>query len=186
MPQTRAIKEATVEELTAALKGAESVYFTDLTGLDVERVTKLRSQLHAASVECRVVKNTLTRFAVKNAELPDLGSYLEGPTALVFSQEPVSPAKILVDFGKENDEKPMIKGGLLTGAIIEADQVQELAKLPAREELLAKVVGGIAAPISGLVFSLSGVLGNMVRVLSAIGVQKDSEGGEVQPTPSND
>ena len=91
-----------------------------------------------------------------------------------------------VSTSKENDEKPMIKGGLLTGAIIEADQVQELAKLPAREELLAKVVGGIAAPISGLVFTLSGVLGNMVRVLSAIGVQKDSEGGDVQPTPSND
>ena len=178
MPQTRAVKEATVEELTATLTGAESIYLTDLTGLDVEQVTKLRSQLYAASVECRVVKNTLTRFAVKNAGLPDLGGYLEGPTALVISQEPVTPAKVLVDFGKDNDDKPQIKGGLLTGALIEAEQVHQLAKLPSREELLARTVGGIAAPISGLVFSLSGVLGNMVRVLSAVAAQKESDGEE--------
>lgn len=178
MPQTRAVKEATVEELTATLAGAESIYLADLTGLNVEQVTKLRSQLYAASVECRVVKNTLTRFAVKNAGLPDLGSYLEGPTALVISGEPVTPAKVLVDFGKTNDDKPHIKGGLLTGALIEAGQVQQLAKLPSREELLARTVGGIAAPISGLVFALSGVLGNMVRVLSAVAAQKESDGGE--------
>lgn len=177
MPQTRARKEATVEQLTAKLSGAESVYLTDLTGLDVEQVTRLRSQLYAESVECHVVKNTLTRFAAEKAGLPDLGSFLDGPTALVIAQEPVAPAKVLVDFSKQNDDRPSIKGGLLTGAIIAPEQVHELAKLPSREELLARAVGGIAAPITGLVFALSGILSKMVRVVAAVAAQKEAVGG---------
>ena len=125
-----------------------------------------------------MVKNTLTRFAVQNAGLPDLGAYLEGPTALVISQDPVAPAKVLVDFGKANEDRPRIKGGLLTGSVIEAEQVQELAKLPSREELLAKVVGGIATPLTGLVFALSGIMSNLVRVLAAVADQKGTDGPE--------
>lgn len=178
MPQPRAVKEQIVQDLTGRLTDAETVYLTDLTGLDVEAVTDLRRRLRAEDVECRVIKNTLTRFAIKNAGLPDLGAHLDGPTALVISNDPVAPAKVLKDFGKDHDDRPRIKGGLLSGAIIEAGQVDALAKLPSREELLARTVGGIAAPISGLVFSLSGVLGNMVRVLSAVARQKESEEGE--------
>lgn len=178
MPQTRAIKEKIVQELMTSLAEAESVYVTDLTGLNVEKVTLLRRQLRAESVECKVVKNTLTRFAVLNAGLPDLGAYLEGPTALVISKDPIAPARVLVDFGKQNDDRPRIKGGLLTGSVIAAEQVQELAKLPSREELIARAIGGIAAPLSGLVFSLSGILGNLVRVLSAVSSQKSSGGSD--------
>ena len=179
MPQPRAVKEQIVQDLTTRLKETDSVYLTDLTGLDVGEVTELRSQLRAESVECRVIKNTLTRLAVANAGLPDLGETLDGPTALVLSNDPVAPAKILVNFGKEHEERPRIKGGFLTGEIIDAAQAQTLSKLPGRDELLAKTISGIAAPITGLVFTLSGVLSSLVRTVSAVSQQKAAqEGGE--------
>ena len=176
MPQPRAVKEQIVQDLTSRLNVAGTVYLADLSGLNVEAVTDLRSRLRAESAECQVIKNTLTRFAIKNAGLPDLGKHLEGPTALVISDDPVAPAKILTDFGKTHENRPRIKGGLLSGVIIDASQVEALSKLPSREELLARVVGGIAAPISGLVFSLSGILGKMVRVLAAVAQKKEAEG----------
>ncbi len=179
MPQPRAVKEQIVQDLTTRLKETESVYLTDLTGLDVGEVTELRSQLRAESVECRVIKNTLTRLAVANAGLPDLGETLDGPTALVMSNDPVAPAKIIFNFGKDHEDRPHIKGGFLTGEFIDTAQAETLSKLPGRDELLARAVSGIAAPITGLVFTLSGVLGNLVRTVSAISQQKASqEGGE--------
>ncbi len=179
MPQPRAVKEQIVRDLTTRLKETESVYLTDLTGLDVGEVTELRSRLRAESVECRVIKNTLTRLAVEGAGLPDLGDTLDGPTALVLSNDPVAPAKVLIDFGKEHEDRPRVKGGFLTGEIIDAAQAETLARLPGRDELLARTVGGIAAPITGLVFTLSGVLGGLVRTVSAISRQKAAqEGGE--------
>ena len=178
MPQPRAVKEQIVKDLTSRLKDTETIYLTDLTGLNVEALTDLRSRFRAESVECQVFKNTLTRFAVKNAGLPDLGEHLDGPTALVISDDPVTPAKILTDFGKTHEDRPRIKGGLLSGALIDVSQIEAMSKLPSREELLARTVGAIAAPIHGLVFSLSGVLGNMVRVLAAVARKKESEGSE--------
>ncbi|MCY3774077.1 MAG: 50S ribosomal protein L10 [Gemmatimonadetes bacterium] len=179
MPQPRAVKEQIVQDLTTRLKETDSVYLTDLTGLDVGEVTELRSQLRAESVECRVIKNTLTRLAIANAGLPDLGETLDGPTALVMSSDPVAPAKILINFGKEHEERPRIKGGFLTGEIIDVAQARTLSRLPGRDELLAKTVSGIAAPITGLVFTLSGVLSSLVRTVSAVSQQKAAqEGGE--------
>lgn len=179
MPQPRAVKEQIVQDLTTRLKETESIYLTDLTGLDVGEVTELRSQLRAESVECRVIKNTLTRLAVANAGLPDLGETLDGPTALVLSNDPVAPAKVIINFGKDHEDRPRIKGGFLTGEIIDAAQAQTLSKLPGRDELIAKTVSGIAAPITGLVFTLSGVLSSLVRTVSAVSQQKAAqEGGE--------
>ena len=179
MPQTRAVKEQIVQDLATRLKEIDSVYLTDLTGLDVGEVTELRSQLRAESVECRVIKNTLTRLAIADAGLPDLGETLDGPTALVMSSDPVAPAKVLVNFSKGHEDRPRIKGGLLTGEIIDAAQAETLSRLPGRDELLAKTVSGIAAPITGLVFTLSGVLSNLVRTVSAVSQQKAAqEGGE--------
>ena len=179
MPQPRAVKEQIVQDLTTRLKETDSVYLADLTGLDVGEVTELRSRLRAESVECRVIKNTLTRLAVADAGLPDLGETLDGPTALVFSNDPVAPAKVLFDFGKEHEDRPRIKGGFLTGEIVDTAKVQTLSTLPGRDELLAKAVSGIAAPITGLVFTLSGVLSGLVRTLSAVSQQKASqEGGD--------
>ncbi|MXY48880.1 MAG: 50S ribosomal protein L10 [Gemmatimonadetes bacterium] len=175
MPQPRAVKERIVQDLSTRLKETDSVYLTDLTGLDVGEVTELRSRLRAESVECRVIKNTLTRLAVADAGLPDLGETLDGPTALVFSADPVTPAKILIEFGKDHEERPRIKGGFLTGEIIDASQAVTLSELPGRDELLARTVGGIAAPISGLVFTLSGVLSGLVRTLSALSQQKATQ-----------
>jgi len=91
----------------------------------------------------------------------------------------VAPAKVLFDFGKEHDDRPRIKGGFLTGEIVDTAKVRTLSTLPGRDELLAKAVSGIAAPITGLVFTLSGVLSGLVRTLSAVSQQKASqEGGD--------
>ena len=179
MPQPRAVKEQIVQDLTTRLKETESIYLADLTGLDVGEVTELRSQLRAESVECRVIKNTLTRLAVADAGLPGLGETLDGPTALVLSNDPVAPAKVIINFGKDHEDRPRIKGGFLTGEIIDAAQAQTLSKLPGRDELIAKTVSGIAAPITGLVFTLSGVLSSLVRTVSAVSQQKAAqEGGD--------
>lgn len=174
MPQSRAAKEQVVETLSTRLAKAQSVYFADFTGLNVERVTQLRRQLQSENADCRVVKNTLVRFAVQNAGLPDLDAYLEGPTALIISDDPVAPAKVIDKFKKDNNGLPGVKGGLLNGMIIEPGQVENLASLPSREELIAKAVGGIAAPLSGLVFVLSGMMGNLVRVLAAVAAQREN------------
>ncbi|MBM3263774.1 MAG: 50S ribosomal protein L10 [candidate division Zixibacteria bacterium] len=174
MPQPRAAKERVVEDLTSRLANAQSVYLTDFSGLNVEAITELRRILRNESIECHVVKNTLSRFATERAGLPRLDTYLEGPTALILAQDPVASAKIITDFGKKHENRPRIKGGVLTGAVLKAEQVQELASLPAREVLIGKMVGSIAAPINGLVFSLSGVLGNVVRVLAAVAQQKEA------------
>ncbi len=177
MPLQRAEKEQIVDDLAARLNENESVYLTDLTGLGVGEVTELRKQLRAESAECRVIKNTLTRLAVTKAGLPDLGESLDGPTALVLSNDPVGPARVIVEFGKEHDNRPRIKGGVLTGAIIDPSQAEILSKLPSREELIGKTVSGIAAPITGLVYTLSGVLSGLVRTLSAVSQKKVTQEG---------
>lgn len=175
MAQTRAEKEHLVTDLVNRLTGAHSVYFTDFTGLNVELITQLRSQLRAASVECRVVKNTLARFAIQHAGLPGVEPYLDGPTALIIAQDPVTPAKVLAEFIRMNNDRPRIKGGILTGAVIDAAQVRQLAILPSREVLLSKALGGMAAPLSGLVYTLQGVLSSLVRVLAAISTQREAQ-----------
>jgi large subunit ribosomal protein L10 len=175
MPQPRADKEKVVGDLTTRLAHAESVFLADYAGLNVEAVTDMRRQLRGGAVECHVAKNTLLHLAFQEAGLPSLDEYLTGPTAVIISKDPVVSAKLLSDFSKSHDNRPRIKGGLLTGTIINADQVQELAKLPSREELIARVVGGVAAPLTGLVFSLSGILGNLVRVLAAVADKKTGQ-----------
>ncbi|MBI4552160.1 MAG: 50S ribosomal protein L10 [Candidatus Latescibacteria bacterium] len=180
MAQTRAEKEQVVTDLAARLAAAQSVYFTDFTGLNVELVTQFRRQLRAASVDCQVVKNTLARFAIQHAGLPGVESYLEGPTALLIAHDPVVPAKVLADFIKSNNDRPRIKGGILNGAVIAAAQVQHLATLPSREVLLSRAIGRIASPLSGLVFTLQGVLGSLVRVLAAISTQRANDAGPAE------
>lgn len=182
MAQTRANKEQVVADLATRLAAARSVYFTDFTGLNVASITQLRRQLRAASTECHVVKNTLARFAMQHAGLPSVESYLEGPTALIIAHDPVAPAKVLADFIKANNDRPRIKGGILTGAVIDAAQVQRLASLPSREVLLSRAIGGIAAPLSGLVYTLQGLLGNLVRVLAGISAQRTAPSGPEETT----
>lgn len=165
-------KEAVVNEVVENLKSSKSVIVTDYKGLNVASVTELRKKLRDAGVEYKVVKNTLAKIATKEAKWEELDQFLSGPTAIAFgTEDAVSPAKVLVDFAKEN-EALEIRGGALNGEVISLDKVKSLAEIPPREVLLAKALAGMKSPISGLVNVLSGNLRGLVQVLNQIKEQK--------------
>ena len=168
----RTEKEQLVTELTDKLKGAKALYYTDFTGLNVKRMTELRRLLRRAGVEYVVIKNTLALRAVNDSGLA--GTRLRGPTGLAITKDPVSGAKVLADFAKENDQKPEIKGGLLEGKAIAVEQVKQLASLPSREQMLAQLAGGLQAPLAGFVGVLNGMLYQMIGALEALRAQRES------------
>lgn len=165
-----------VSELTEKMGAAKALFVADFTGIDVATVSELRDELRQAEVEYQVVKNRLAIRAAEAAGFGDLSQHFTGPTALAFaSDDPVAPAKILQKYA-DDDGKIGIKSGLVDGQVIEADQVKQLASLPSREELLAKAVGSIQAPISGFHGVLSGLLRNLVGALGALEKQKQESG----------
>ena len=135
----RSDKEQLVAELKAKLEGADAVYYTDFTGLNVKRMTELRRRFRKAGVEYVVIKNTLALRAVNEAGMT--GQKLKGPTGVVVAKDAVAAAKLLTDFAKENDAKPSVKGGLYEGAQIDEATVKKLASLPTRDEALSILVG---------------------------------------------
>ncbi len=166
-------KEAIVAELKEKLEQSKAAILTEYRGLNVAAMTELRRLMREQGLEYRVVKNTLTRFAAQELGLDDLEPYLEGPTAIAFSfEDPVAPAKVIMDFAKEHKQLE-VKAGLLRGKVIQPEGVKELADLPPREVLLAQVLGGLQAPIAGLVGVLNGAPRNLVYVLEAIRKQKE-------------
>ena len=166
-------KEAAVKELEEEFSKAKSMVMTDYIGLDVAEMTELRDKLRDAGVDYKVVKNTLAKIAAKNSDLSEINDFFRGPTAIAFGiEDVVSPAKILDEFA-EDHEVLEIKGGYLNGQVISKEKVESLAKIPSREELLAKAFSSMKAPISGLVNVLSGNMRNLVSVLSQIKDQKE-------------
>lgn len=170
MPSAKVLesKKKIVEDLSQKLKNANSGVLVDYKGITVADDTKLRADMRKAGVEYAVVKNTLTRFACKEAGLTGLDDILNGTTALAISlTDPVAPAKILSEYAKKN-EKFKIKAGFVDGKVIGVDGVKALAELPPKEVLIAKVLGGFNAPISGLVNVLNGNIRGLVVALNAI------------------
>lgn len=167
-------KQQTVGEIKAKMESAKTIVLTDYRGLNVSEMTKLRSQLRKAGVEYKIVKNTLTRIAATDLGLEGLNEYLEGPTAIAISiEDPVAPAKILSDFAAANKNLE-IKGGVIEGKVIGFDGVKALADLPPREVLLAKVLGGMQAPLVGMANVLQGPIRNFVYVIDAVRKQKEA------------
>lgn len=142
----RSDKEQLVAELKAKLAGADAVYYTDFTGLNVKRMTELRRRFRKAGVEYVVIKNTLALRAVNEAGM--IGQPLKGPTGVVVTKDAVAAAKLLTDFAKENDAKPSVKGGLYEGVAIDGDAVKKLASLPTRDEALSILVGTFNSVLS--------------------------------------
>lgn len=166
-------KVAAVEKIKTDMAESQAVFVTDYRGLKVSQLGDLRSRLREVGTEYKVVKNTLTSLAADANDIAGLKELLVGPTAVAYAKEdPVATAKALSDFARES-RVLKIRGALLEGSIIEPEQVQELADLPPREVLLAKVVGGIQAPISGFVSVLHGSLRQFVYALDAVREQKE-------------
>lgn len=164
-------KQLVVKELVGNFNGASLVVFTDYKGLNVAEINELRSKLKSAGGDYKVVKNTLTRLAIKETGNEDLMPLTDGPNALLFTNDPVESAKILFDFAKTHKNLE-VKGGLLEGKAIAMDQVKALAMLPPREVLIAQVLGGLQAPIYGFAYVLKANLTGLVRALDGVREQK--------------
>ena len=167
----RTEKEQLVSELKDKIEGAQALYYTDFTGLNVKSMTELRRRLRKAKVDYVVIKNTLALRAVNEAGL--VGSKLKGPTGLVVAKDPVSAAKVLTDFAKENDARPTVKGGMLEGAAIDAAQVKRLAAMPSREQMLAELGAGLQSPLAAFAGALNGLLMTFVGALDALKTQRE-------------
>ena len=156
MPNAKVLesKKAVVEALTGKIQESTSVVFVDYKGITVAQDTELRKQFREAGVEYTVVKNTLTRFAAKNVGY-DFDEVLNGTTAMACTTgDPIAPARIVCEFAKKNKNVLTIKGGVVEGSVLTADQLNGFGELPSKNALVASVLGTFLAPISSLAFVL--------------------------------
>jgi large subunit ribosomal protein L10 len=165
-------KKEVVAEISARLAKAQSVVLAEYRGLPVEDITVLRSQARASGVYLRVMKNTLARRAVRGTPFEKLADQMVGPLAYGISEDPVAAAKVLHAYAKGN-ERLVIKGGMMPNYVMTAKEVGNLATMPGREELLAKLMGTMQAPIAKFVQTLNEVPSKFVRTLAAVRDQKE-------------
>jgi len=167
-------KKEVVAEFSARLAKAQAIVLAEYRGLPVEKITQLRAKARASGVYLRVLKNTLARRAVQGTPFEKLADQMVGPLAYGVSDDPVSAAKLLHAYAKEND-KLVIKGGAIPGQVMNAKEVGSLAALPSREELLAKLMGTMLAPVTTFVQTLNQVPSKFVRTLAAVRDQKEKQ-----------
>ncbi|WKY43806.1 50S ribosomal protein L10 [Eubacteriaceae bacterium ES2] len=167
-------KQVIVQEIADKFRNAQTAVLVDYRGLNVEEVTELRKKAREAGIDYKVYKNSMMRFAAKETGLEGLLDVMVGPTAVAFCEtDPVAPAKLLSEFAK--DHKALeIKAGMVDGKVLDVKGVEDLAELPPREVLVAKVLGGLNAPISGFVNVLNGNIRGLVVALNAIAEQKEA------------
>ena len=164
MGKNREIKEAKVSEIKEKMEKAQGIIFAKYQGLTVEEDTELRKTLREAGVEYKVYKNTLTTLAAKELGFDGIVDALEGPLSVAFGYEdPTVPAKVLNDFAK-NHKKLELVAGIVQGEIFDEAKVKQLATIPSREILIAKLLGSFKAPLS-----------NLAYLLNAIKEQKETE-----------
>ena len=161
MNNNRSLKEAKVAEIKEKLEKATSVVLSNYQGLTVEEDTVLRKNLREAGVEYKVYKNTLVTLAAKELGLEGIVEYLEGPVAIAFGYEDVTvAARVLNDFAKDH-KKLELKAGIVEGVVYDTDKIKQLATIPSKEVLIAKLLGSIKSPIA-----------SFARVINAIAESK--------------
>lgn len=178
MPNAKVLseKQAIVAELTEKIQGAAGGVFVDYKGITVAEDTALRAEMRKNGVEYTVVKNTLTRFAVKNAGLDEIESVLNGTTSMaICNDDPVASAKVVAEFAKKmNGQKFIIKAGFVDGKVIDVDGVNALAELPSKEVLLSMLLSAMQGPVRGLAVSLDATISGLARAIQAVADQKAS------------
>ncbi len=158
-----------------SLGAAGSVYLTAFQGLTVSEAGELRGRLIDAGSRMQVVKNRLLKIAIEDTEFKPLADHLTGPNAVTYcTEDPIEPLKILAEFARRHDQPP-VKAGVVEGRMLSPEELDRLARVPGREQLMAEVVGSFAAPITGLVYTLNAVLSELVFTLEAVA---DERGGE--------
>jgi len=158
------------------LDKAGAVYVTDFTGLDVQAQGELRSRLRESGAAYRVVKNTLMIRALEGLDFEGLEEHLTGPTGLVLTgEDPLAPAKVVRDFAREHDNRPVVRVGVVDRRTVQADDIARLADLPGRDSLLGSIAGALTASVGGVV----GVLGGLMRDIAYM-VEEVAKKGEGQ------
>ena len=180
MPNAKILseKKAVVEALAERFKGASAGVFVDYRGITVAEDTQLRRELVSNEVEYSVVKNTLTRFALEKAGLSDLDSVLNGTTSLATSAgDPIAPIRIINEYSKKMGDRFNIKAAFMDGKVLDVQEIEEIAALPSKDALYAKVLGTMLAPIT----SLAVVLG---QILEQQGGSVESAAAEADEAPA--
>jgi len=174
MAKTKEQKEKIVKELVNKLKKVKSIIFANFDNLSVKEMEDLRNMCQQENIDFEVTKKTLLKIALKEAEFKDvdLKGYDRGVSSVFGYEDEVLPAKILAEFAKKHEALKMY-GGIIENEYVDENYLLQLATLPSRDELLAKVVGSFKAPISGLVYALKGNLSNLVYALQAIKENKE-------------
>ncbi len=175
MPKTRQQKEDIATKITDKLGRSKSVVFADYQGLTMSELSVLRDQLRDLGAEFSITKNNLLKIALKNSQMTIDEETLSGPVATLFSYEDeIAPIKVLVKALKDAN-KGKIKGGLMEGEFLDQYSITKLSALPSKDELRAKVVGSLGAPLYGIVGVLQANLRNLVYALDQIRVAKGGE-----------
>ena len=155
-----------VAEMKQIFLSSPLVVAAEYRGVDVTQMTGLRQELRSNGARFKVVKNTFARIAADEAGKPELKDVMNGPIGLVVSEgDPASAAKAFVEYAGDNDLPIKIIGGMLDADVLTSDRVEALAKLPSKEELIAKMLGSMSSPITGLVMVISGPVRALATVL---------------------
>ena len=173
----QAYKIEEVKKLKERLEGAKSIVLVDYKGINIEEVDELRNRMRNAGVDYFVSKNTLIKIALNELGINALDNSLVGPTAVAACKnDEIAPARELEKFKKEitkDKDFPSFKVGLVTNELFDAAQLKQLASLPSREELLARILQGFNAPITGFIGTLQGIIRKFVYAVDAIAKQKE-------------
>lgn len=176
--RTRKEKVQLTAELAEKLGGAEVLYLADFTGLNVKDMTELRRRFRNVGSQFIVVKNRLALRALQQLELPDISEHLRGPTGFVLSgADPVTPAKTLREFARENENRPTLKVGVVEQRVISVEEILRLADLPPREELLARIAGSVCAPASGIARILGELIRDLALMIEEVARKKGADEG---------
>lgn len=165
-------KKAVVEEIISKIKAAKSVVFVDYNKLTVAEVSELRNKCREAGCEYKVYKNTLVRKAFNDLGFNQFDEALNGPTAVAFSADEITAAKLMTKASKDYDGKIVLKCAFADNAYVDKKGVEALATMPSREELVAKMLGSMQAPLSNFAGVLGNLVSGIVRVLARISESK--------------
>ncbi|MYB33949.1 MAG: 50S ribosomal protein L10 [Gammaproteobacteria bacterium] len=165
-------KKALVSEVVESIRKSSAGVLAEYRGMSVQQMTSLRRAAHAEGVWIKVVKNNLAKRAIKDSDFECLTDHFVGPVLFSLSEDPVSLARVVAKFEKENEEFK-ISAGVMSGSLIDQETIVRLSRTPSREELLAKLVGGMKAPSAKLVSTLNEIPAKFVRTLAAVAASRE-------------
>ena len=172
MSANKELKVQVVEDIKAKIQNAKSVVLVKFAGLSVAEDTELRREFRKNNVEYKVLKNTLVRRAFNDLGVTDFDEDLNGPTSVAFGADETGASKVIIDAVKKYENKVSVKSAYVDGGYVDVNGVKELASMPSKEELIAKMLGSLQAPIANFVGVLSAMPRSLVIALNAIAEKK--------------